>query len=158
MSPSTALAAAGRRSRRAPVEVAELSAPFSPQEVILRNALGLGDDVNVNPSGGALAANPVMVTGLVRVIEAARQVSEQGRDRVLAHATAGQALQQNLVCILEGSTVSIEPTHSLPASSASARPSTRRRAPTSPSPASCARPPAARSTTPASTGATSTRW
>jgi acetyl-CoA acetyltransferase len=59
--------------------------------------------VVVNPSGGALAANPVMVTGLVRIIEAARQVTEQGRDRVLAHATAGQALQQNLVCILEGS-------------------------------------------------------
>jgi hypothetical protein len=39
----------------------------------------------------------------VRVIEAARQVTEHGRDRVLAHATAGQALQQNLVCILEGS-------------------------------------------------------
>ncbi len=85
-----------------PVQVAELSAPFSPQEVILRHALGLDGSVEVNPSGGALAANPVMVTGLVRVIEAARQVRERGRDRVLAHATAGQALQQNLVCILEG--------------------------------------------------------
>ena len=85
-----------------PVQVAELSAPFSPQEVILRQALGLDGSVEVNPSGGALAANPVMVTGLVRVIEAARQVREHGRDRVLAHATAGQALQQNLVCILEG--------------------------------------------------------
>jgi acetyl-CoA acetyltransferase len=85
-----------------PVQVAELSAPFSPQEVILRQALGLDGSVEVNPSGGALAANPVMVTGLVRVIEAARQVRERGRDRVLAHATAGQALQQNLVCILEG--------------------------------------------------------
>src|SRR6476659_1148717 len=89
VSPSTVLAA-------------ELSAPFSPQEVILRDALGLDDSVEVNPSGGALAANPVMVTGLVRIIEAARQVTEQGRDRVLAHATGGQALQQNLVCILEG--------------------------------------------------------
>jgi acetyl-CoA acetyltransferase len=85
-----------------PVQVAELSAPFSPQEVILRQSLGLDGSVEVNPSGGALAANPVMVTGLVRVIEAARQVRERGRDRVLAHATAGQALQQNLVCILEG--------------------------------------------------------
>jgi len=82
--------------------VAELSAPFSPQEVILRDALALDGSVEINPSGGALAANPVMVTGLVRVVEAARQVRERGRDRVLAHATAGQALQQNLVCILEG--------------------------------------------------------
>jgi acetyl-CoA acetyltransferase len=103
VSPSTTLAAEGAGLASGPVQVAELSAPFSPQEVIVRNALGLDDSVVVNPSGGALAADPVMVTGLVRIIEAARQVTEQGRDRVLAHATAGQALQQNLVCILEGS-------------------------------------------------------
>ena len=101
--PSIRLAAQTAGLDRAAVEVAELSAPFSPQEVVVQHALGLGDDVTVNPSGGALAANPVMVTGLVRVIEAARQIREQGRSRVLAHATAGQALQQNLVCILEGS-------------------------------------------------------
>ncbi len=103
VSPSISLAAEGAGLGSGPVQVAEISAPFSPQEVILRNALGLDDAVEVNPSGGALAANPVMVTGLVRIIEAARQVTEQGRDRVLAHATGGQALQQNLVCILEGS-------------------------------------------------------
>jgi acetyl-CoA acetyltransferase len=103
VSPSTTLAAEGAGLASGPVQLAEVSAPFSPQEVVLRNALGFDDSVVVNPSGGALAANPVMVTGLVRVIEAARQVTEQGRDRVLAHATAGQALQQNLVCILEGS-------------------------------------------------------
>ena len=102
-SPSTTLAARGAGLERGPVEVAELSAPFGPQEIVLRRALGLDDPVAVNPSGGALAANPVMVTGLVRMIEAARQVTEHGRDRVLAHATSGQALQQNLVCILEGS-------------------------------------------------------
>jgi acetyl-CoA acetyltransferase len=102
-SPSTALAGEGAGLGSGSVQVAEITAPFSPQEVIVRNALGLDDSVEINPSGGALAANPVMVTGLVRVIEAARQVTEQGRDRVLAHATAGQALQQNLVCILEGS-------------------------------------------------------
>ena len=78
-SPSTGLAAKEAGVGRRPVEVAEITAPFSPQEVILRDALGLDDDVEVNPSGGALAANPVMVTGLVRVIEAARQVAEQGR-------------------------------------------------------------------------------
>jgi acetyl-CoA acetyltransferase len=102
VSESTARAARMAGVADRPVEVAELSAPFSPQEVILRNALELDDSVEINPSGGALAANPVMVTGLVRVIEAARQVREHGRDRVLAHATAGQALQQNLVCLLEG--------------------------------------------------------
>lgn len=84
------------------VEVAELSAAFSHEELILRDALGLGDDVIVNPSGGALASNPIMATGLVRIGEAYRQVREQGRHRVLAHAASGPCLQQNLVCVLEG--------------------------------------------------------
>jgi hypothetical protein len=48
------------------------------------------------------AANPVMVTGLVRLIEAAKQIMENGKRRTLAHATSGPCLQQNLVCILEG--------------------------------------------------------
>ena len=34
------------------VEVAELHAPFAHQELILRDALGLGDGVTINPSGG----------------------------------------------------------------------------------------------------------
>ena len=87
----------------APIEVAELSATFSHEELILRAALGLGDDVEVNPSGGALAANPVMVTGLIRIGEAFRQINEQGKTRTLGHATSGPCLQQNLVCLLEGS-------------------------------------------------------
>ncbi len=48
----------------ATVDVAELHAPFTHQELILRDALGLGDGVAINPSGGALAANPMMVAGL----------------------------------------------------------------------------------------------
>jgi acetyl-CoA acetyltransferase len=85
----------------APVEVAELSARFSHEEVILRDALGLDGAVDVNPSGGALAADPVMVTGLIRIGEAFRQISEHGRTRTLAHASSGPCLQQNLVCVLE---------------------------------------------------------
>ena len=85
-----------------PIEVAELSASFSHEELILRAALGLGDDVEVNPSGGALAANPVMATGLIRIGEAFRQINEHGRTRTLGHATSGPCLQQNLVCLLEG--------------------------------------------------------
>jgi len=85
-----------------PIEVAELSALFTPQELILRDAVGVNGATAINPSGGALAANPVMATGLVRVAEAARQVTERGRSRTLAHATSGPCLQQNLVCVLEG--------------------------------------------------------
>ena len=68
----------------------------------MRKALGIGDDVAVNPSGGALAANAVMVAGLVRIGEAAARVSAGEADRALAHATSGPCLQQNLVCVLEG--------------------------------------------------------
>ena len=49
------------------VEVAELHAPFSHQEIVLRRELGLGDDVQVNPSGGALAGNPMFSAGGIRV-------------------------------------------------------------------------------------------
>ena len=68
---------------------------------VLREALGLGDEVQVNPSGGALCSNPVMATGLIRIGEAFHQIHEHGRERVLAHASSGPCLQQNLVCVLE---------------------------------------------------------
>jgi len=84
------------------IEVAELCASFTHQEKILRDALGLGADVEVNPSGGALAANPMMAVGLARIAEAARRIAEHGKRRAVAHATSGQALQQNLVAVLEG--------------------------------------------------------
>ena len=94
----------GREGRRADgtFDVAELHAPFSPQELILREALGLGDHGNVNPSGGALAANPVMVAGLTRIGEVAQRIMDGSADRGIAHATSGPCLQQNLVCVLEG--------------------------------------------------------
>ena len=55
-----------------------------------------------SPSGGPLAANPVMAVGLARIAEAARAISERGAERAVAHATSGQCLQHNLVCVLEG--------------------------------------------------------
>jgi acetyl-CoA acetyltransferase len=84
------------------IEVAELSSTFTHQELILRDALGLGDDTEINPSGGPLAANPIMATGLIRVGEAFDRIRNDGKRRVLAHATSGHCLQQNLVCVLEG--------------------------------------------------------
>ncbi|MEV5973088.1 thiolase domain-containing protein [Streptomyces sp. NPDC051921] len=105
-SPSTRLAAerAGAFDPGAarPVDTAELHAPFTSQEVVLRRALALGDDVRVNPSGGALAANPVMAAGLIRLGEAAARIHRGASDRALAHATSGPCLQQNLVAVLEG--------------------------------------------------------
>jgi acetyl-CoA acetyltransferase len=100
-SPSTRAAAEAAGLRDGPVEVAELQAAFTHEEPLLKAALGLDDSVAVNPSGGALAANPIMATGLIRIAEAARQIAE-GKQRTLGHATSGPCLQQNLVCILEG--------------------------------------------------------
>ncbi|MEU6508257.1 thiolase domain-containing protein [Streptomyces sp. NPDC046942] len=101
-SPSARLAAERAGAFERPVDTAELHAPFTAQEVILRRALRLGDDVRVNPSGGALAANPVMAAGLIRIGEAAARIHRGASDRALAHATSGPCLQQNLVAVLEG--------------------------------------------------------
>ena len=101
-SASTRMAGEKAGVGKAAVDVAELSATFSHQERILCEALGLDDKVDVNPSGGALAANPVMAVGLSRVVEASRQIADHGKHRAVAHATSGQCLQQNLVAVLEG--------------------------------------------------------
>lgn len=100
-SPSAALAAKNAGAGEGRIDVAEIYAPFTHQELILRGALRLGEGVVVNPSGGALAANPLMAAGLIRIGEAARRVMEGEAERALAHATSGPCLQQNLVCLLE---------------------------------------------------------
>jgi acetyl-CoA acetyltransferase len=100
-SPSTRIAAAAAGLGSAPVEVAELQAAFTHEELLLRSVLELGEEVAVNPSGGPLRANPIMATGLCRVGYAADHIFGGG-NRALAHSTSGPCLQQNLVCILEG--------------------------------------------------------
>jgi len=85
-----------------PVDVAELHAPFTHQEILLRRALGLGGETEVNPSGGALCANPMFAAGLARIGCAAAAVMSGRASRSLGHATSGPALQQNLVCVMEG--------------------------------------------------------
>ena len=86
------------------VDTAELHAPFSHQELVLRREAGLADDVTINPSGGALASNPMFSAGGIRVGEAARRIWAGESDKALAHATSGPALQQNFMCTLEVST------------------------------------------------------
>ena len=57
--------------------------------------------MRINPSGGALGANPMMVAGLARIGEAAMRLARGDGKRAVAHATSGPCLQQNLVCVLE---------------------------------------------------------
>jgi acetyl-CoA acetyltransferase len=102
VSPSTRMAGERAGVGKGKVDVAELHAPFAPQELILAEALGLGDGVSISPSGGALAANPMMSAGLIRIGEAATRIWSGEADRAVAHATSGPCLQQNLVCVLGG--------------------------------------------------------
>jgi acetyl-CoA acetyltransferase len=99
---SSSTRTAGAAAGAAGVDLAELHAPFSHQELILREALGLPGDVTVNPSGGALTANPMFTAGLNRIGEAATRVWAGESTKALAHATSGPVLQQNLVCTMEG--------------------------------------------------------
>ena len=102
---ATAPVGHGRRPQAAGaggVEVAELHAPFTHQEILLRDALGLDEGVRVNPSGGALCGNPMFAAGLARI------GTGRGRDHLRPRRTghwatppAGPALQQNLVCVME---------------------------------------------------------
>jgi acetyl-CoA acetyltransferase len=95
------VASAARAAGAADIQVAELHAPFTHQELLLRSALGMRDDVTVNPSGGALCGNPMFAAGLARIGYAARAVMDGSADRALGHATSGPLLQQNLACVME---------------------------------------------------------
>jgi acetyl-CoA acetyltransferase len=98
---SPSAASAGRAAGAARAQVAELHAPFTHQEIILRRAFELGDQVRINPSGGALGGNPMFAAGLARIGSAATEIMSGQADVALAHATSGPALQQNLVCLME---------------------------------------------------------
>jgi acetyl-CoA acetyltransferase len=92
------------------VDVVELLAQNPAQEMIVLEALGFdptSPKAAVNPSGGALCADPIMSTGLIRLGEAFRQISGTagarqvaGAKRAIAHAAQGHCLQQNVVWVL----------------------------------------------------------
>ncbi|MEV5652850.1 thiolase domain-containing protein [Nocardia sp. NPDC052254] len=101
-SPSTAAAArALTGGDGGGFDVAELHATYSHEQLILKEAIGLGESTRINPSGGALAGNPMFAAGLERIGFAADEIINGTAGRALAHATSGPALQQNLVAILE---------------------------------------------------------
>lgn len=101
-SPSTRTAAVGAGAGSGPIDVVELYAPFSHQEIILTRALGLGEETQINPSGGVLAGNLMMASGLSRIGEVFNRIISGDATRGLAHATSGPCLQHNLVAVIEG--------------------------------------------------------
>lgn len=100
-SPSARTAARHAGLNGQPVDLVELHTRYAHEEVLLRRAMGLDGDLRVTPSGGALASDPYMATGLVRIGEAAARLQAGEGRRALAHAQSGPCLQQNLVTLLE---------------------------------------------------------
>ncbi len=98
---STRQAAENAGVGKGEVDVAELYAPFSHQEIILSRALGLGDGTDINPSGGVLAGNLMMASGLSRIGEVFNRIVAGEAERGVAHATSGPCLQHNMVTVLE---------------------------------------------------------
>lgn len=116
---------AGVKNPAKEIKVAELSEMFAHQELELAEALGLCDPAGsgavkclekgrfgllgklpINPSGGALAACALGTVGLVRAVEAVKQVlGEAGEHQVkgvklaLAHGQCGPAAQNNVVAV-----------------------------------------------------------
>ncbi len=105
-----ALAMAGLASAN-DVDVIETLTTNPAEEMIVREAMSLpargATKPVINPSGGPLAGHPLMMTGLIRLGEAFRQLSgaADGRAvpnarRAIVHAAQGHCLQQNLVFVL----------------------------------------------------------
>ncbi len=99
---STAQAAEAAGVAGDKVEVAELHAQFSHQELLLQQALGLSEQTLINPSGGPLAGNIMMAAGLDRIGSAMEHIAAGRADRGLAHASSGPCMQQNMVVVMEG--------------------------------------------------------
>ncbi|MFT5681817.1 MAG: acetyl-CoA acetyltransferase [Myxococcota bacterium] len=100
---TTQAAEAAKVSTLPGVDIAELHAAYAHQIPILSAALGLPASTTINPSGGALADEIPMVSGLIRIGEAAHRLMDGTASTAVAHATSGPCMQQNLVCALEAS-------------------------------------------------------
>jgi acetyl-CoA acetyltransferase len=101
VSASTKIAGEKAGVAKGKVDIAEIYAPFSHQELIVKEALGLSADTVINPSGGTLAGHIFMTCGLDRIGEVASRIISGEASRGVAHATSGPCLQQNLVAVLE---------------------------------------------------------
>ncbi|MGH3646700.1 MAG: thiolase domain-containing protein [Micromonosporaceae bacterium] len=101
-------AGAARAARAADIEIAELHAAYTHQQLMLRRELELADGVEVNPRGGVLKGHAMFAAGLARIGEAAQHIISGQARRTLAHASNGPLLQQNLVCVMSADPASQE--------------------------------------------------
>jgi acetyl-CoA C-acetyltransferase len=104
-------------SNPAQVSLAEISGVYAAAELMVTEALGLADgnpeelfadggEIAMNLSGGALPADPVMATGLVRLSEASARLSRQldgapeYATTALVHGASGLGMQSHCVFLL----------------------------------------------------------
>jgi acetyl-CoA C-acetyltransferase len=100
------------------VGLAEVTAGSAAGEAMVVEALGLakrghgvdayadGAPVSLNPSGGAIPADPIMATGLFRLAEASERLAGRRGDadvgsRALVHGSGGLGMQNHCVFTLE---------------------------------------------------------
>jgi hypothetical protein len=93
---STSTKTAAEHAGATDVDAAWLHVLYPHQELLLRDALGLGSQPVDSKAG------PMMVGGLQRLAAAAEAIAAGQSKRAVAHATSGPCLQQNLVALLEG--------------------------------------------------------
>jgi len=113
---------AGIENPKDEIDVAELSEAFAHEELIFSEALGLaekGQGINlnyeisgecpINPSGGGLGGNPPCATGLIRIIEAVKQLRGEANGyqvkdakKAIASGQIGMCAQNNIIYVLEG--------------------------------------------------------
>jgi len=113
---------AGIKNPKKEINVAELFEAFAHEELIFTEALGLAEkgkgsklnseingELPINPSGGAIGCNPPCATGLIRIIEAAKQIRGEangyqvkGAKKAIASGQIGMCAQGNILYVLEG--------------------------------------------------------
>ena len=117
-----AYSTAGIKEPRKEIHVAELFEAYAHEELIFTEALQLTDkgkaaelnsningDLPINPSGGAIGGNPPCGTGLIRIIEAAKQLTGEaknyqvkGAKKAIASGQIGMCAQNSILYVLEG--------------------------------------------------------
>ncbi len=113
---------AGITDPKTQIDVVELYESFAHEELIFIEALGLaekgkgvnlnaeiGGDLPVNPSGGGLGGNPLCATGIIRIIEAVKQIRGEANGyqvkdakKAIASGQIGMCAQNNILYVLEG--------------------------------------------------------
>jgi acetyl-CoA C-acetyltransferase len=112
---------AGIKDPKKDIQLAELFEAYAHEELIFTEALGLtakgkgaslkseiGGEFPINPSGGALGGNPPCATGLIRIIEAVKQLRGEanghqvkGAKKAIASGQIGICAQNSIIYVLE---------------------------------------------------------